>query len=104
MARTESYIANYRVIVEPDEELGTGKRGFTAYVPKLGIADSGYTVEEALKNVKEGIRCYLEALLKESQLLPEPDRIDQDLVTTASVVIPLHLRRRIKTAAAVSAL
>ncbi len=92
------YIANYRVIIEPDEELGTGKSGFTAYVPKLGIADSGYSVEEALKNVTEGIACFVEALLKDGASIPIADRVEEDLVTTASFVIPTHLRRQYQEA------
>ncbi|MCG2685776.1 type II toxin-antitoxin system HicB family antitoxin [Candidatus Parcubacteria bacterium] len=68
----EKYIADYRVVIEPDEELSTGKPGFTAYVPKLGIADSGYTVEEALANVTEGISCWIEALLSDGVPIPTP--------------------------------
>lgn len=94
----EKYIANYRVIIEPDEELGTGKPGFTAYVPKLGIADSGYSVEETLKNVTEGIACFVESLLQDGESIPVPDRVEEDLVTTVSFVIPTRLRRQYQEA------
>ena len=98
------YVADYRVVIEPDEELGSGKPGFTAYVPKLGVADSGYTVEEALTNVTEGIACWIEALLEDDEPIPTPDRIKEDIVTTASVEIPPRLRRRYKQALRAQAL
>lgn len=87
-------MANYRVIIEPDEETGTGKPCFTAYVPKLGIADSGYTIDEALKNAEEGIRCFLEALIKDGESIPESDNVKRDFVTTATVLIPARWVRR----------
>lgn len=48
----QTKVLNYRIIIEPDQETGTNKPGFTAYCPTLGIADDGDTVEEALKNIK----------------------------------------------------
>lgn len=87
-------MANYRVIIEPDEETGTGKACFTAYVPTLGIADSGDTIDEALKNAEEGIRCYLEALVKDGEPIPESDDVERDLVTSATVPISARWMRR----------
>lgn len=97
-------VANYRVIVEPDEEVGTGKAGFTAYVPKLGIADSGYSIEETLSNIKEGIRCWIEALLQDGEAIPEPDRVEADIVTTVSVEIPIYMQRKYQRSVHVQAL
>lgn len=45
-----------KVILEPSEE-----GGFTAYVPSLsGCISEGDTEEEAIKNIKEAIKLYLE--------------------------------------------
>ena len=46
----EKQVLNYRIIIEPDKQTGTGKPGFTAYCPTLGVADDGDTIEEALQN------------------------------------------------------
>ena len=57
----QTTVLNYRVIVEPDTQTGTGKPGFTALCPTLGVADDGDTVEEALANVKGAIEAYVQA-------------------------------------------
>jgi len=47
---------NLRVVLEPSEE-----GGFTALVPALpGCISEGDTREEALRNIEEAIRLYLE--------------------------------------------
>ena len=43
----EKKILNYRVVITPDQRTGTGKPCYTAYVPLLGIATDGDTIEEA---------------------------------------------------------
>lgn len=58
----QTTVLNYRVIVEPDTQTGTGKPGFTALCPTLGVADDGDTIEEALTNVKGAIEAYTQAL------------------------------------------
>ena len=50
-----SNILDYRVIIKPDERVGSGKSCYVAYCPTLGVADDGDTVEEALKNIKSTI-------------------------------------------------
>lgn len=87
-------ILNYRIIVEPDEETGTGKPGFTAYCPTLGIADDGNTVEKALKNIKTLIVFHLECLAKEKEEIPAPDN-DEGLITNLKIKIPSRLSRYI---------
>lgn len=84
----EKIVLNYRVIIEPDKRTGTGKICFTAYCPKLGIADDGDTVEEALSSIQDGIKCYLEALIKDGVEVPQPDNIKEGLVTSTKVSLP----------------
>ena len=46
----------FKVVLEPSDE-----GGFTAYVPSLpGCISEGDTVEDALANIQEAIRLYLE--------------------------------------------
>ena len=58
----ETTVLNYRIIVKPDKQTGTNKLGFTAFCPTLGVADDGDTVDEALINVKNAIKAYIEVL------------------------------------------
>lgn len=81
----EKFVLNYRVIVEPDTRVGSNEKCYTAYCPTLGIADDGDTIDEALTNIKEGIRCYVEALVKEGKEIPAPDNIDEGVVTNIKV-------------------
>lgn len=82
---TEKTVLNYRVIVEPDERTGTNEPCFSAYCPTLGVADDGDTIDEALENIKEGIKCYLEALAKEGKEVPRPDNLKEGVVSGVSV-------------------
>ena len=81
----EKSVLNYRVIVEPDTRVGTKQKCFTAYCPTLGIADDGDTIDEALMNIKEGIQCYVEALMKEGKEVPSPDNLNEGLVSGVSI-------------------
>lgn len=88
MLSMEKIVLNYRVIIEPDERTGTNEPCFTAYCPKLGITDSGDTIEEALASIKEGIQCYLEALVKDGEEIPQPDNIEEGIVTSTRIFLP----------------
>ena len=89
----EKYVANYKVFIFPDRETGNGKYGFTAYVPKLDIADSGYTIEEALVNIHSLIKFHLESLIAEKEQIPAPDS-EETLVTSALIELsPAHVRQ-----------
>jgi antitoxin HicB len=58
----------FNVILEPAEE-----GGFNVSVPALdGCFTQGDTEEEALKNAKEAILCYLEGLEKVNQIKSKP--------------------------------
>lgn len=81
----EKFVLNYRVIVEPDERTGTNEPCFTAYCPTLGIADDGDTIDEALENIKEGIKCYIEALVKDGEEVPRPDNLNEGIISGIAV-------------------
>ncbi|MBI3282537.1 type II toxin-antitoxin system HicB family antitoxin [Candidatus Curtissbacteria bacterium] len=83
----EKFVLNYRVIVEPDKRTGTNESCFTAYCPTLGIADDGDTIDEALVNMKEGIQCYIEALIKGGEEIPHPDNLREGIVSGVTVQV-----------------
>ena len=56
-------VLNYRIIVSPDKQTGTGKSGFTALCPTLGVADDGDTIDEALVNIKNAIKLYVNSMV-----------------------------------------
>lgn len=82
---------DYRIIITPDTQTGTGKAGFTALCPTLGVADDGDTIEEALKNVKGAIQVYVDSLVEDKERVPV-DQPQQDIVTTTQVTAPPSLR------------
>ena len=68
----------FNVILEPAEE-----GGFNVTVPALdGCFTQGKTEEEALKNAKEAIRCYLEGLEKVNQIKSKPKAILKEVEIT----------------------
>jgi predicted RNase H-like HicB family nuclease len=61
----------YTVIVEKGRE-----SGYVAYAPALkGCLSQGETREEALRNVREAMEAYVEALLEDG--LPLPTEVDK---------------------------
>jgi predicted RNase H-like HicB family nuclease len=61
----------FNVVLEPAEE-----GGFNVTIPALdGCFTQGETEEEALKNAKEAILCYLEGLEKVNQIKSKPNVI-----------------------------
>ena len=83
----KTVILNYRVVVEPDQEIGTGKPCYTAYCPTLRIADFGKTVDKALANMKKMIKFHLDCLIEEKDKIPPPDKED-GLVTNFKIEVP----------------
>ncbi|MEK7526431.1 MAG: type II toxin-antitoxin system HicB family antitoxin [Patescibacteria group bacterium] len=81
----QTKVLNYQIIVEPDVETGTGRSGFYAYSPTLGVADDGDTVEEAIINVTGAIKLYVESLVEDGE--PVPVDSDQNIITTTQVNI-----------------
>jgi predicted RNase H-like HicB family nuclease len=64
----------YTVIMEKGSE-----SGYIAYVPALkGCVSQGKTKEEALKNIKEAMEVYIEALVEDG--LPVPTEVGKDIV------------------------
>jgi len=64
----------YRIIIEQDEE-GT----FVAECPSLpGCVSQGKNRDEALKNIKDAIRGYIESLKKHNE--PIPPSIEEEMV------------------------
>lgn len=83
----EKHIFNYRIVIVPDERTGANKPCYTAYVPVLGIATDGDTVEEVLANVKDAISLYVNSLLEDGEEIPyEP--VGEEFITTAHIEIP----------------
>ena len=64
----------YTVIIEQGHE-----SGYVAYCPALrGCVSQGETREEALKNIKEAMEVYIEALVGDG--LPVPTEVGKDSV------------------------
>jgi predicted RNase H-like HicB family nuclease len=56
----------YTIIIEKGHE-----SGYVAYAPALkGCVSQGETKEEAIKNIKEAMEVYVEALLEDGLLVP----------------------------------
>ena len=79
-------VLNYRIIIEPDEQTGTGKPGFTAYCPTLKVADDGNTIEETITHIQGAIKAYVDSLIEDS--LPVPtDQPEQDIITSTQIQV-----------------
>lgn len=64
----------YTVIIEQGRE-----SGYVVYVPALkGCVSQGETKEDALKNIREAMEAYVEALLEDG--LPVPTEVGRDTV------------------------
>ncbi len=88
MKRTkEKRYIEYRIVITPDRRTGSGEPGFSAYVPALGIADDGDSVEEAFQNIRKLIAFHLESLRKEKEPLPK-EPISGGFITTARIAMP----------------
>lgn len=81
----EKRIYNYRVIIESDERTGSNESAYTAYVPTLGIATDGDTVDNALKNAQEAIEVYVESLIDDGLDVPQD-------ITSQFVVANMQVR------------
>ncbi|MEB3323559.1 MAG: type II toxin-antitoxin system HicB family antitoxin [Synechococcaceae cyanobacterium] len=61
-----------RVVLEPSEE-----GGYTAFVPALpGCISEGDTRDEALKNIEEAIRLYLEPVDDDQEFAPDSEVVE----------------------------
>ena len=80
----QTKVLNYRVIVTSDKQTGTGKPGFTALCPTLGVADDGDIVEKVLANVKGAIQAFVDSLIEDKEPVPI-DQPEHDIVTTTQI-------------------
>lgn len=87
----QAKVLNYRIIVSPDTQTGTGKPGFTALCPTLGVADDGDTVEQALSNVKGAIQMFVDSMVEDDEPIPA-DQPERDIITTTQVDAPRHFQ------------
>jgi len=84
----QTQLLNYRIIITPDQQTGTGNSGYTALCPTLGIADDGDTIEEALKNIKKAIKIYIKSLAEDNLEIPI-DYPEHDIITTTQITRPI---------------
>lgn len=84
--QTKKYL-EYRILITPDVRSGSREFCYTAFVPVLGIATDGDTVESALENAKNLIEFHLESLRAEKQLIPMEDST-REFIATARVAVP----------------
>lgn len=59
----QKQVLNYRIIIEP-EKMGK-ETAYNAYYPTLGVADYGYSIDEAVKNIHSLIKFHIESLLED---------------------------------------
>jgi antitoxin HicB len=68
---------DYRVILEPELD-----GGFSVWVPALpGCVSQGDNLEEALGNIREAIRSYVESALKHGEDLPDESAMTEAVVS-----------------------
>lgn len=61
-----------RVVLEPSDD-----RGYTAFVPALpGCISEGDTREEALSNIEEAVRLYLEPVEDDEGFAPDAEIVE----------------------------
>lgn len=77
-------LLNYRVIVKPDTQTGTGKPGYTALCPTLGVADDGDTIDQALHNLQAAMQTYIDSLVEDNLPVPK-DNPETETITTATI-------------------
>ncbi len=88
MKRQTKIIKNYRVIIKPEIQVKEDRKVYTVFCPTLGVADWGKTIEEALKNIKEGIEVYLESLVKHNQSIPE-ESLEEEIIAPCQVELKI---------------
>ena len=73
-------MAKYKIVLEKEE---TG--GYSVHVPALpGCHTQGDDIEDAKKNAKEAIECYLESLKKDGIPIPlDPEELIFDIEVAA---------------------
>lgn len=80
----QKQVLNYRIIIEP-EKMGR-KTAYNAYCDTLGLADYGYSVEEAIKNIKSLMKFHIKCLLEDGVEVPT-ENIEEELIMSTRVSI-----------------
>ncbi len=63
------------------------KKGYSCWCPDIDVADYGDTIEDALKNLKEGMKLHLSCLTS-SELNELKKRKSASLVATLEIPLP----------------
>ena len=80
----EKQVLKYRIIIEPEK---AGKKmAYNAYCETLGLADYGYSVDEAIKNIKSLIKFHIECLLEDGLEVPT-ENIEEEIIMSTKVLI-----------------
>lgn len=80
----QKQVLNYRIIIEP-EKMGK-EMTYNAYCPTLNLADYGYSIDEAVKNIRSLIKFHIECLLEDGQEVPE-ENTNEEIITSTKVSI-----------------
>ncbi|MEK7542491.1 MAG: type II toxin-antitoxin system HicB family antitoxin [Patescibacteria group bacterium] len=88
--KVQAKILNYRVIIEK-EYYPDGTPVYTAFVPTLGVADYGPTIDKVLKSLKDGIELAIECLVEERKEVPV-DKVEETMVVHTQVLAPKSAR------------
>lgn len=80
----------YRVVLHPSPE-----GGYAVSIPDLsGCLSQGQTAEEALSNIEDAKKCWLESALEDGIEIPEPEAsVDTDYSGRFSVRVPKSLHK-----------
>lgn len=84
--RPKKYL-EYKILITPDLRTGNGQHCYTAFVPVLGIAIDGDTVEGTFENARALIEFHIESLRKEGTAIPV-EKPAGEFITTARVAVP----------------
>ena len=83
----EKKVLNYRIIIKPERK--NKKTIYLAGCPTLDVYDWGDTIDKALKNIREGIECHIESLIKDNEEVPV-DYPEKEFVTETKIAIPIN--------------
>ncbi|NCN58909.1 hypothetical protein COW99_04725 [Candidatus Roizmanbacteria bacterium CG22_combo_CG10-13_8_21_14_all_38_20] len=84
----KTLLASYQVIIKKDTRTGTNSSAYSSYVPELGIAADGDTIEETVKNTKQIIKFHLESLIEEGESIPE--NTNESFIVDAQVTLQVN--------------
>lgn len=90
MAKVQTKILNYRVIIER-EHYPDRTAVYTASVPTLGVFDYGPTVDAVLKSIKDGIELAVDCLVEEGEEVPV-DQTEEAIITYAQIPRPKKVK------------